>query len=398
STIPLRDEFGVDKDWDKFVQFPSELGELFPGSYVSPELFLGRLGYPEDIKGAKKSILSVNEGRAEDPTFSFSSDNFSVHIMNGMFNPHALTMSRLAKEVSNDKEYPKGFADDKAEPIRAQYQNAMLKNIAQELKKPVDITRKPAVRIHDDCSASGDSIIGYLYDRVQDEGELKKLQERGVDIVIDGAATAQSILYFQAFAKAYNIPIDITAGHMAFQLSPGEPVEGSSRLKHANYLEYPPKSETDFYKDVDPESQAEIFNLGETAVAVHGDMGEAEKGISAQGMEKIREPFKHEGIDNYCEWNDKREDDHGNHPNSDKGITIVPKVGEDTTDYVYFARGGYLPYMLDLMNVLNQEGVNDTANVVIIRLSRLTAVNLNTSTELGYGAGFTKASCVKYVS
>lgn len=399
TSIPLQDEFGVTKEWDKFVQFPKDLGELFPGSYISPELFFEKLGKTEEIKEAKKQILGWETAHSEEPIFAFSRDGFNVRVMNGMFNPHALDMSRLAKEVSDKKEYPLGFADPKAAPIRAQYQNAMKKNISHELaRKPLG-EKRPAIRIHDDCLASGDSIISYLYDQIQDAGVLQNLQERGVSIVIDGAATAQGILYLKAFAKAFNIPIELTAGHMAFGLSAGERASESGPLQHANYLEYPPQSEREFYEDVDAESQREIFSLGTEKVAVHGDMGEAEKGISSQDMEAIRKPFEREEIYNYCEWNDFRQDDHGDHPMSKKGITLKHVEGSNVTDYVYFARGGYLPYAFDLMNVLSEKSKEkELANVVIIRLSRLNAKNMSTSEELGYGAAFAKAECVKHVN
>ncbi|MCX6732591.1 MAG: hypothetical protein NTV98_03560 [Candidatus Roizmanbacteria bacterium] len=268
----------------------------------------------------------------------------------------------------------------------------MAQNISQELMR---IPKKmPAVRIHDDCLASGDSIISYLYDRVQDAGELDKLQKNGVNIVIDGAATAQGILYLQMFANSFHIPLELTAGHMAFGLTAGVRENPEAPLRHANYITYPPQSDKEFYKKLGKIERHQIEGFGD-AGAVAGDMGEAERGIDNATMQAIRQWV---GDENYCKWNDERTDDHGGHKLSKKGISIQTKSGEGVTDHVYFARGGFLPYMFDLMTILSKQSpVAEKANVIITRLSRLNVTDGEYG-KLGYGAGFTEASCVKYVS
>ena len=386
-SITLRDENDTPNQWDKFVQFPQELSSLFPGSYVSPQLFLETLGGTEESKEIIQNIVSTRLGGSENHIFDFDKENFHLHIMNGMTNKHALTMSRLAKEVSDTDKYgTEGFASEKAASIRAEYQTAMQQNIIKELESVQ--MGKHAVRIHDDCLASGDSIISYLYDRIQYDDELKKLQDRGISIVIDGAATAQGILYLQAFANAYNIPLDLTAGHMAFGLTAGVKESVDAPLKHANYITYPPQEESEFYDILGQEERQIIKDFGEMG-AVVGDMGEAEKGINEESMKILRKTFG----EDYCKWNDIRTDNHGDHPNSKEGIILQQKTGESVTDYVYFARGGYVPYAFDLMSYFSSHS-QDEINVIIMRLSRLNVTGGERG-ALGYGAAFTKADCVK---
>ena len=76
--------------------------------------------------------------------------------------------------------------------IRAQYQRAMFDNIKEALQPT---HRKAAYRIHDDCLASGDSIMSYLLSKIINQTELEKMQKDGVEVVIDGPATAQGILF-----------------------------------------------------------------------------------------------------------------------------------------------------------------------------------------------------------
>ncbi|MCX6732592.1 MAG: hypothetical protein NTV98_03565 [Candidatus Roizmanbacteria bacterium] len=95
--IALKDEYGDTKNWNKFVQFPSELNGLIPGSYVNPSLFLETLGKTEGSNDNIKKMISTEMGTAEEPIFTFDQGNFGLRIMNGMANKHALSMSRLAQ-------------------------------------------------------------------------------------------------------------------------------------------------------------------------------------------------------------------------------------------------------------------------------------------------------------
>lgn len=385
----LTNELGQTNNWDYFVQFPKELVEFFPGSYISPENFLKTLEKEDKIKQDVQRIVDNKTGSAEDPAFIFEKEGFQIKVLNGLSNEEAMLMSYEAMQVANKAKYPDGFADEEASTIRVLYQEAMHSNIQAELDtKP---TKNYAIRIHDDCLASGDSIVSYLANRMKDDGELKKMRDRGVSIVIDGPGTAQGILYLQALSKAKGIPINITVGHMAFGLNAG--VEEDGVLKHANYITYP--TEKDFLELL-PSTMRDFINSitqpdGQSYVV--GDMGEAEKGIDPEKMKEIRSQLGSQ----FCPWNEKRQDTHG--PHGGKGITIQAKTGSDITDYVYFARGGYLPFAFDLMHTLSSEDVESKANVVIVRASRLFVIDEDEyGAKLGYGAGFAQAEDVTTLS
>ena len=367
--IELTDEEGTKKKWDWFIQFNHELGKVFPGSYIHPHTFLKELGVnSENFPTITQEILGKKTGSLEDPTFLINeSRNFSLKVINGMMNEYALQMTQLAAQATMTREgnWDKEGFKDKSH-IRAQYQQAMFNNIKEALKPS---RSKPAYRIHDDCLASGDSIMSYLFSKMQKKGELKKMRENGVEIIIDGPATAQGILFLKAFAQHSRFAIDIKVGHLAFGLSAGEKKRGVR--KHANYITYP--DEIMKLLDEGPEKsliERSLYPDGNRYVVQ--DMGEAEKGILPREMKQIREEL-HD--DNLALFNERRRDPHGDHKLH--GTLTLPEHKEGQPVAVYLARGGYLAYQLDL-----DRSAIDGYNVEIMRVSRLW------TKEYGYGAGF----------
>lgn len=366
--VNLTDEFGTSKWWNWFVRFDPELSESFPGSYIHPHEFLKQLDVEsEHFNPMTEKILGRNVGILREPTLKIDGKGFSLRVMNGMLNRHALEMTNLAAEATMNGERTafdvEGFKDKPG--IRAQYQQAMFNNIKEALGPS---HRKPAYRIHDDCLASGDSIMSYLLSKIINKTELEKMQENGVEVIIDGPATAQGILFLKAFAQKFDFHIDFKVGNLAFGLSGGDR-EGAVR-KHANYITYP----DDIMKLLDNGPEKDLI---EKCIYPDGnryvvqDMGEAERGMTTKEM-----------IDTYnllgtslALFNGRRRDAHGDHPLHSTLSLSDDKEGQQVA--AYLARGGYLPYQFDL-----DRGAIDGYNVEIIRASRLW------TKEYGYGAAF----------
>ncbi len=347
----LTAEDGTQAHWSTFIKFPQELSMFFPGSYISPMRFLHELGVEGmNNYSSQQRLVSHVLGSLEKPEFAKDDGDFSLIVLNGLANEHALAMSEFASLGFNDS------------ANRAQYQHHMFSSIESFIKDQ----REPnyGVRIFDDCIASGDSIAGYLYKLIEDKNPLLK---QGVEITAV-TATAQSILFLKHFAKAHGIHLRIRTGQLAFGLTEGIKKDNGVR-EHANYITYPEellpllshKAETilkRFEKD--------------GAIAVVGDMGEAEKGVADPDMKRIREE-KGEG---YCPWNDTREDIHGDHPLREK--IVIPAIrGDGRRLSVYLARGGYLPYEWDRQFYPSFKEIDK----IIEKASRLW------TKELGYGVG-----------
>jgi len=362
--VSVTDEEGAQSRWDFFVSFPRELSAAFPGSYVSPTTFLTELGIgKEHIPLINRRILGHEIGTQEEPVLQYKEDAFELTVMNGMLNEHALEMTKLADASMRADG---GFRDHPE--IRAPYQKHMYENIKEALRPSKSAEALPAYRIHDDCLASGDSVASYLWEKIQRKDELTIMQEKGVEVVIDGPATAQSLLFLKAFAKAHQFKIHIIAGHMAFGLSQGLQGENGVR-KHANYITYP----DELLEQLAPVDRELLrsHRSQDGNIYVVGDMGEAEKGINQEMMQGIR---RAESDQDLCKWNDTREDPHGDHQKR-KDAMPIPTDVEGLSTSVYFARGGYLPYELDRM-----AGVVNGYNVRVYRVSR------KWTKEYGYGA------------
>ncbi len=350
--VHLTDEEGIKESWNYFVTFPPELSASFPGSIIRPDTFLHKLG--ED-KRLTERLTGTTTGTKEAVTFSHDERGLSLSILHGSTSEYALSLMRFARQ---------GFGDD---GVRAQYQQALAEGISPALKQDGHVY---GVRIHDDCLASGDSILSYMELQIQQGNE--QTLKKGVEVVIDGPATGQGILLLRAYAKKHEIPLRITAGYMAYGLTEG--VTGTNGVKkHANYITMP-----DEIVRTLPDAMQKTVNAlrGEDGnIQVVGDMGDAEKGIKDEIMRHIR---KERGDDTFCPWNDTRKDTHGEHMHKGELPPMNAPIDPDVPNDVYFARGGYLPYALDeQMNPLFPY-----ANKIIIRASR------KWTQEYGYGAAF----------
>ncbi len=321
-----------------FTAFPKELSASFPGSYIPPETFLKELGVkkPEREEGVK---MLLSDNIAEDVNKSIYSHesangNFGLTVWNGASNEYALALSRIAAQTSNFK------TDEQA---RADYQHNLLKITFFDIYSKNTSQRGSALRIHDDCLASGDSIAGFLAAALVDVDQTRadNMREYGVEVVIDGAATAQGILFLKSFAQANGIKLHIDTGFLAFGLSAGK--KNGAILEHANYITYP----EELLKQLSPEvvQQLERYRSADENIYVVGDMGDAQKGISRDGMRQIRIL---RGDTSYCPWNDRRNDPHGDHQWKRKKLDIEKNPNLIAED-IYFPNGGYLPYEWDRM-------------------------------------------------
>lgn len=367
--INLTDEFGANKWWNWFVQFDPELSQSFPGSYIHPHEFLKQLDVESEYFDLMtEAILGKKLGILKDPTLRVDGKGFALTVMNGMISRNALEMTSLAAGATmNNNRTAFDIEGFKNKPgIRAQYQRAMFDNIKEALQPT---HRKAAYRIHDDCLASGDSIMSYLLSKIINQTELEKMQKDGVEVVIDGPATAQGILFLKSFAQKFGFPIDFKVGHMAFGLSSGEK-EGEMR-KHANYITYPDEI-MDLLENGDRKGLIESCKYPDGYKYVVQDMGEAEMGISEDEIKIVRAILDNANI---AEFNERRRDSHGEHPLHSTLSLPADKEGQPVA--VYLARGGYLPYQFDL-----DQGAIEGYNIEIIRASRLW------TKEYGYGTAF----------
>lgn len=350
--VQLTDEEEKRENWNYFVTFPSELSGSFPGSIIRPDTFLRALG---GERRQVERLIGTTTGTKENATFSYEEEGLSLSILHGSTSEYALSLMRLAKQ---------GFGDD---GVRAQYQQALALGISPALKQDGHVY---GVRIHDDCLASGDSILSYMELQIQ-QGNEQTLKKR-VEVVIDGPATGQGILLLRAYAKKHEIPLRITAGYMAYGLTEG--VMGTNGVKkHANYITLP--DEVVRTLPVAMQRTVNALRGEDGTIQVVGDMGDAEKGIKDEIMQRIR---REQGDDTFCAWNDTRKDAHGEHVHKGELPPMNAPIDPDVPNDVYFARGGYLPYALDeQMNPLFQY-----TNKIIIRASR------KWTQEYGYGAAF----------
>jgi len=352
--VTLTDEDGHVVEWDSFVTFPHELSSSFPGSVIKPDAFLKQLG--ED-SGYTKSL--INGDKDFGPTFEHkdSSGNFNLTVLHGSTSEYAMSLMRLASQ---------GFSDDS---VRAQYQQAIIDGVSPAIQNSTP--PKYGLRIHDDCLASGDSILSYLELQMRQGNE--DILKKGVEVFIDGPSTAQGVLLLRAYARKHKIPLHITSGYMAYGLSEGKQISPNGPRQHANYITLP----DEVIKMLPDDKQQSVRNFGapDGNIYVVGDMGDAEKGISQSTLDRVRAELH--SLD-YCPVNDIRKDSHGNHPMRNTLERMDGPISKDGPNDVYFARGGYLPYALDNLysSFFNQ------SMKTILRVSR------KWTREYGYGATF----------
>lgn len=345
-----------------FVKFPDKLTNLFPGSYIAPELFLTEISPNRTKEHAELTLKLLGQEKAgsyRDPIFvqGNEEDKFSINVWNGLTNPEAIELAELAtKDLKND------------EQSRAIYQDRLFDLSKAQLYKLRNFsTPNNSLEYHDDCLASGDSIIGDITRRLADENERRRLMQYGVSVTIDGPATAQGILFLKKFAEVNNIKLHLDVGYMAFGLSEGNDIGGGVR-EHANYITHPPE----ILSKIDPELASKLLLLKRGGdIQVVGDMGTAIQNVSKQVMSNMRAEFSRD-------FNPLFKDREDNYITGNEGSYMV-KMPVHIQNYlpetVYMAKGGFHCYAADKYFGQNK-------NVTMIDASRMWIKGL------GYGAAY----------
>jgi len=177
-------ESGCPVECDSFVSFSQEAMDLFPGSYITPLAFQHSFEKSATYKSSKFDEMTGGTIRTmEVPTYSYQSELFDVTILHGATNDKAIQLARIAKE---------GFTPEN----RAFYQQAVVEMIKPALVETQKL--KGSLCIHDDCLASTVSVAGYIADLKEQDSHLLR---DGVDIIIDGPATAQGILFLKSLLR-----------------------------------------------------------------------------------------------------------------------------------------------------------------------------------------------------
>lgn len=362
NTMSVLDEHKEAVLCKSFVRFSHEAIEAFPGSYIPPAVFQRELEGGMILPGTLKydEMVGDKEGTLDHPAYEYkpAEGHFSLTVLHGATNDKAISLTRIAKE---------GFTPEN----RANYQQA----VADMIKPAIaDTTRlRGTLRIHDDCLASTVSIAGYLADLIDQKSDLVR---DGIDIIIDGPATAQGILFLKKFAEVNNIKITVTASFLAFGLTEGVPVDGKEGVReHANYITLP----DELFANLSPRTRKKYtdFSRGGSNRQVVGDMGTASQGNVPSIIESMK---KSDGLgDDFNSWNNGRTDSH--HDNNSPKAKVQIDEWDDTKPVtnVYFPRGGYIAYAYD--KTFNPN-MFKTANTLMIGASRLW------SPDLGYGVAY----------
>lgn len=362
STISVLDEHKEAVLCKSFVRFSPEAIEAFPGSYIPPTVFQRELEGGMILPGTLKydEMVGDKEGTLDHPAYEYkpAEGNFSLTVLHGATNDKAISLTRIAKE---------GFTPEN----RANYQQAVADMIKPAIE---DTTRlRGTLRIHDDCLASTVSIAGYLADLIDQKSDLVR---DGIDIIIDGPATAQGILFLKKFAEVNNIKITVTASFLAFGLTEGIPVPGKEGVReHANYITLP----DELFANLPLRTRKKYidFSKGDSNRQVVGDMGTASQGNLPSIIESMK---RSDGLgDDFNSWNNKRTDSH--HDNNSPKAKVQIDEWDDTkrVTNVYFPRGGYISYAYD--KTFNPD-LFKAANTLMIGASRLW------SPDLGYGVAY----------
>lgn len=339
---------------DSFVTFSHEAVNAFPGSYIPPLAFQRAMENTNCLTSPKwQEMTGESMGTMENPAYSYHSEEFGVTILHGATNSKARMLTRLAGE---------GFTPEN----RALYQQAVA-----DMARPAiqtENTLSGSLLIHDDCLASTISVAGHI-------AELKErnspLLEKGVDIIIDGPATAQGILFMKKFAEVHGVKINIIASFLAFGLTQGEQSTNKTR-KHANYITLP----DELFKTLPLHTQKK-YPEGSNRQVV-GDMGTASEGILPE-IRKAMIAHDESLDDSFCAWNDIRTDSH--HQNNSPAAEVKIDAWDPNKRKValYYPRGGYISYAYD--KTFNPQ-LFDEANTQMIGASRVW------SQELGYGVAY----------
>lgn len=337
-----------------FVTFPEKLSKLFPESYISPESFLDEV-LPANSREKRSSAMSlIGEDIARsstEPVFSYGNESFSVNVWSGATNSHALALSELAThDLKQD------------ERARANYQNELFHLVKPNIESRFsreDMTRGALV-YHDDCLASGDSIVGHLTNLLQnDPSHLAMIKEWGVDVIIDGPATAQGILFLKSFAQLHDFKLRLNVGYMGFGLN------------KSNYITYP----EELLKMMDPATAEELSKLKKNDdIQVVGDMGKAIQKVSDETMATLRDE---RGL-TFNPLHDWRKDNYQPNNTGAYTVEVQPHSPEKEGETIYMAKGGFQCIAADMY--LNSRG--HLTNETVIDAGRMSVPGV------GYGAAY----------
>lgn len=242
---------GKEREGQFFVSLPTDLAKVLPGSVCLPVEFLQRLRSGINFNHHQR-LIGDNLGNKNNPALSLATDGFVLRVFHGSFNPHALEISRLAAL---------GFTDPQ---VRGQYQTHLFEIMEPVINRPSEFN----LRIIEDCLASGDTLVGVL-------ALFHKLRRVDLQtkIIIDVAvATTQGILVLRKFAKDNNLSLELNVGYLAYGLSKGKEIKGTSARDHANYIIYPTNIRE---------------NLGLPEFVV-GDMGDASQRTPGVSWDQLR--------------------------------------------------------------------------------------------------------------
>lgn len=337
-----------------FVTFPEKLSKLFPDSYISPESFIDET-LPQNSLEKRSGVVSlIGEDLARsnhEPVFTHGTNDFSINVWNGATNPHARRLSELA--THNLKE------DEEA---RAKYQNELYHIVKPNIEGRFlrEKTTERALVYHDDCLASADSTVGHLTNIIQNDPErLAKIKEWGVDVIIDGPATAQGILFLKAFAQLYDFKLRLNVGYMGFGLN------------EANYITYP----EEILKMIDPIIAQQLRGLKKgDDIQVVGDMGKAIQKVSEEKMMELRDAH---GL-SFNPLHGWRKDNYQPDNNGAYTVELLPHSSGKEGETIYMAKGGFHCIAADML--LNSRG--QFTNKTVIDASRMSVP------EVGYGAAY----------
>lgn len=340
-----------------FVTFPEKLSKLFPDSYISPEVFLDEILPSNSSEKRSRATSLIGEDIAKsnnEPVFSCGygiDDIFSINVWNGATNLHARRLSELA--THNLKE------DEEA---RAKYQNELYHIVKPNIEGRFlrEETTERALVYHDDCLASADSTVGHLTNIIQNDPErLAKIKEWGVDVIIDGPATAQGILFLKAFAQLYDFKLRLNVGYMGFGLN------------EANYITYP----EEILKMIDPIIAQQLRGLKQgDDIQVVGDMGKAIQKVSEEKMMKLRDTH---GL-NFNPLHGWRKDNYQPDNNGAYTVELLPHSSGKEGETIYMAKGGFHCIAADML--LNSRG--QFTNKTVIDANRMSVPGV------GYGAAY----------
>lgn len=250
-----------------FVSMPEELAEAMRGSYVPPDEFLKQLKNLESdsTTKVKKALIgdhvSGDDGKRK--TFEYEENSFQLNVFHGSTNELALELTEIASELIR-------------KDLDQSHNMVHYQHILAEIVKPViesSSKTRPAIRIVEDCLASGDTIIGVLA-ALQQKTKLTEMTRVRVDVAV---GTAQGILLLKKFAQDNGINLELNVGYMAFGLSKGKPTPGKG-FEHSNYITYP----DGFIEELSdhPNGFSKLKNM-----QVVGDMGE--NGRKVEGLKHL---------------------------------------------------------------------------------------------------------------